>query len=228
MPLVIGDSAEALAGLLADHFLCRLQAAAFRRRTLRVALSGGHTPQGFYRELARRNAECPWSSMEIFFSDERAVGPDHPDSNYGMAFRTWLQAAPATAVIHRMEGERGAKEAAHAYRRLLPENEPLDLVLLGLGPDGHTASLFPADAGWRTPEPVLAVPAQGNHGARISLGLPTLVAARERWLIAQGADKIPALRDALAGGGHTPAAELMRKAPVTAWIDRALAQGLCP
>ena len=224
--LVVAHSPAALAELLAEHFLCRVQAAAFRGETIRVALSGGHTPEAFYQALARRRTECPWSALEIFFSDERAVGPDHPDSNYGMAYRAWLKDAPPGTIIHRIAGEQGAGRAARGYEALLA-GAPLDLALLGLGPDGHTASLFPDDTGWRTPEPVRAVPATLARIARISLGMPVLMAARERWLIAQGPDKVLALREALSANADTPAATLLRQAPVTLWVDQILAQGLC-
>ncbi|MDA8391145.1 MAG: 6-phosphogluconolactonase [Gammaproteobacteria bacterium] len=226
--LIVADTPGALAEMLAQHLLCRLQAAAFRGQILRVALSGGHTPEAFYRALGARNADCPWPSVEIFFSDERAVPPDHADSNYRMAYEAWLKQAPRGAVIHRIRGEEGAAQAARHYQAVIGAAGPLDLILLGLGPDGHTASLFPTDPAWQSPDPVLAIPAHGNRTGRVSLGLSTLAAGRERWLIAQGAAKIAALRTALSAEGRTPAAELVRRAPVTLWADRTLAQGLCP
>ncbi|MDA8360386.1 MAG: 6-phosphogluconolactonase [Gammaproteobacteria bacterium] len=226
--LVVADTPEGLAQMLAQHLLCRLQAAAFRGETLRVALSGGRTPEAFYRILGTHSADCPWSSLEIFFSDERAVPPDHADSNYGMAYEAWLKTAASNTVIHRIRGEEGAEQAAREYQAVIRAAGTLDLILLGLGSDGHTASLFPTDPAWQAPDPVLAIPANGDRIGRVSLGLSTLAAGRERWLIAQGADKIAALRGALAADGRTPIAELMRRAPVTAWVDRTLAQGLCP
>src|SRR5690606_37380083 len=119
-----------------------------------IALTGGNTPRPLYARLAEpvEPAIVDWSRVKVFFGDERTVAPDHPDSNYGMARNAWLgHGAVPEANIHRMEGEADPAAAAASYaatlRRELPEDAAglprLDLVLLGMGDDGHVASLFP-------------------------------------------------------------------------------------
>src|SRR5262245_27482506 len=109
-----------------------------------LALSGGRTPRLTNERLAQRS-DLPWSAVDLFFSDERGVPPDHPDSNYGMTRRTLLDRLPPPGPrVVRMEAERADREsAARDYERRLPGR--LDVLVLGMGLDGHTASLFPGD-----------------------------------------------------------------------------------
>src|SRR5689334_4557551 len=115
--------------------------AAAERGACSVALSGGNSPRAFLQELAKR--PLPWEQVRFFFVDERCVPPDHPDSNYRMAREALFEPARIDpARIHRMEGERADRDAAaRDYEALLPA--VLDVVFLGIGEDGHTASLFP-------------------------------------------------------------------------------------
>ena len=168
-----------------------------------LALAGGSTPRGLYERLVK--APLPWAEIDVFFSDERCVPPDHPDSNYGMAQRALLGKVPAR--VHRMCGE--ACEA-EAYERLLRERvagDPpsLDVVLLGLGADGHTASLFSGDAALEERERlVLRVErpdATPGGGVRLTLTLPVLNAAREAIFLVAGAGKREALSQLRAGEG---------------------------
>src|SRR5262249_48722632 len=111
------------------------------RRPRTVALAGGTTPRAIY--LAMAAAPLPWAEMHVYFGHERAAPPDDPESNYRMARETLLARAPIPPEnVHRMEAERADLEAAaEEYGRRLPD--ALDLVILGMGEDGHTASLFP-------------------------------------------------------------------------------------
>jgi 6-phosphogluconolactonase len=114
-----------------------------------VALSGGHTPQGMFELLTREpyRSQVAWEHVEVYFGDERCVPPDSDQSNYRMAHESLLKNVPIPAEnIHRIRGEIDPQDAAKEYGQLLEEkfaDEGLDLVLLGMGPDGHTASLFP-------------------------------------------------------------------------------------
>jgi 6-phosphogluconolactonase len=115
-----------------------------------MALSGGSTPKLLYEALSADpyRAQIDWSKIEVYFSDERCVPPDHPDSNYRMASQALLSRVPIPAgQVHRMRGEIDPNEAAKEYGLMLKErfgDGGLDLTLLGMGDDGHTASLFPA------------------------------------------------------------------------------------
>lgn len=227
----LADDPQSLAHGLADRLLLEAQAAQGRGRRLAIALSGGSTPARFYEELAQRSAHIPWSILDIYFSDERAVPPDHPDSNFGRAHALWLRHAPPGTAIYRILGEQGAQQAAAHYEQVLASHTRpapfFDIVFLGLGPDGHTASLFPG-MDLSAKGSVVAVPATAGRSARISLSLSALVAARTRIVLAQGAAKAEPLRHSLKRDAATPIAALLRQAPVEWWLDRAAAQGLCP
>ena len=177
------------------------------RRVLRsrdhcsLALSGGETPGPVYRGLA---AELPeresWSRVEIYFADERCVPPGDPASNYRMAKETLLDLLPAApARVHRMEGERSDRDAAaRAYEALLPER--LDLLVLGLGADGHIASLFPRSPSLaESRRRVLAVTAPKPPPERLTVTPPVIRAARLTIGLVAGAGKAEALARALDG-----------------------------
>ena len=113
-----------------------------RRGRFTIVLAGGNTPQGVYRML--RDADTDWSCWQVYFGDERCVPTGDPERNSRMAAEAWLDhvAIPENQV-HALPAERGAQAAAHAYAKTLRNVDDFDLVLLGLGEDGHTASLFP-------------------------------------------------------------------------------------
>jgi 6-phosphogluconolactonase len=169
------------------------------------ALSGGSTPRRAYELAAERDVD--WSAATAWFGDERCVPPEHADSNFGMAQEALLARLPEERRPRtmRIEGERGHDAAAAAYDALLRGelgNHPrLDLVLLGLGPDGHTASLFPGkpavDEHRRL---VTGVPEPGldPQVPRVTLTLPVLNAAREVVFLVSGADKAHAVARAFA------------------------------
>lgn len=162
-----------------------------------LVLAGGTTPGACHRELA--GMDVAWGRVTILFGDERCVRPDDPESNYRMARQTLLDHVhPAT--VHRMAGELGPEEAAGAYDAIVGGLQPLDVVLLGVGEDGHTASLFPGHralqaGGW-------AVPVRGAPKPppeRVSLTLPALRGARTVLVLATGAGKAEAVAMARAG-----------------------------
>jgi 6-phosphogluconolactonase len=178
-----------------------------------VALSGGSTPGPLYRLWAREyRGSLRWGSVRMFQVDERCVPPDDDASNWKMLQETLLSAIPE-AHAWRMEAERDG--AAQAYETVLREHVPageagiprLDLVLLGMGFDGHTASLFPGTAPLEERER-LVVPndAPQLDIPRITLTYPVLEAAARRWFLVTGCDKAPAV--AMADSGHNPAGKL--------------------
>ncbi len=173
-----------------------------------LALSGGETPRPVYERLARDPfaLRISWRDVQVYFGDERAVPPRDAASNYGMAAATLLGRVPIPAAnVHRMEAERADRdEAAREYERLLPAR--LDLLLLGMGPDGHTASLFPlSPALAERRRRVVAVtgptsPTPSPATARLTITPPVIAAARRVAVLVVGADKAATVACALQGG----------------------------
>ncbi len=188
-----------VAAAAAERFL------ALQPRT--VAFAGGSTPRRLYERLAQ--SDFPWAETEVFFSDERCVPPDHPASNYGMAREALL--SKVRARVHRIRGETCDARAyegelSDVFGPGLPE---FDLVLLGLGEDGHTASLFPEDPALdATSERVVRV--ERPDYARLTLTLPVLSVARVALFLVSGASKREALRRLLAHD-DIPAAHVAAK-----------------
>jgi 6-phosphogluconolactonase len=204
----ISESAETMSRAAAERFVRVTTVAARARGRCAVVLSGGSTPGSVYRALAQEPhlTRVPWHRIEFFWSDERHVPPDHPDSNYRAAMEAMLSKVPVAATqIHRMRGEMAeAERAALEYEDAISavvSGVPVprfDLILLGLGTDGHTASLFPGTPAlderrrWCTANWVSAL-----NAYRITLTLPVLNAAREIMFIVSGAEKAPIVREAL-------------------------------
>jgi 6-phosphogluconolactonase len=164
-----------------------------------VALAGGSTPRALYEALAGDHADHPWEELEVFFSDERCVRPDHPDSNYLMAEEALLSRLPPPGPrVHRMPGDScDAAGYERELRAVLGDRPVLDLVILGLGEDGHTASLFPGDPALEEAERLVARVDRPDH-ARLTLTLPVLSAARMAMFLVAGEAKRSALRRLLA------------------------------
>jgi 6-phosphogluconolactonase len=146
-------SAAAVAEAAAQFFVQRAQEAIAARGRFTVALSGGSTPKAMFTLLAQGPfaEQVDWANVHVFWSDERTVPPDHNDSNYKMAAEALLQRVPLNpARVHRMQGELDPSQAAALYedvvRREMGNVPRFDLILLGMGDDGHTASLFPGTA----------------------------------------------------------------------------------
>jgi 6-phosphogluconolactonase len=183
-----------------------------------VALAGGSTPRAAYERAA--GAEVDWSRATLWFGDERCVAPDDPRSNYAMVREALLErlAGPAPRV-RRVEGELGPDEAARRYdaalRELLGEPPRLDLVLLGVGSDGHCASLFPGRPELEELErSAVGVPQAGLEPwvPRVTLTLSALNAGREVVVLATGAAKADAVARAF-GPSPDPALPVARVRP---------------
>lgn len=160
-----------------------------------VALSGGSTPKALYERLA--TAHYPWASTNLFFGDERCVPPDDPDSNFRMANEAFLSVVPAR--VHRMHGEDCDAEgyAIDLARTFGPGIPQFDLVLQGLGPDGHTASLFPGDPALNEREKTVLRVERPDH-SRLTLTLPVLCAAKVAIFLVVGEGKRNMLAQLLA------------------------------
>jgi len=164
-----------------------------------VALAGGNTPRAMHESLACSSA-VPWLALHVFFGDERAVPPEHADSNYRMAKESLLDRVPIPpSQVHRMQGEDPDREAAaRAYEALLPDS--IDVLVLGIGEDGHTASLFPGSAALRESERrVLPVVSPKPPPERLTITPPVILAARHRIVLASGASKADAIARGLDG-----------------------------
>lgn len=195
--LQICRDAAGVAQAVADLFLAVGQTAICDRGEFNVALSGGNTPRAAYALLGQEPARSSlsWADVHVYFGDERCVPPEDEQSNYRMAQKAFLTSvAIPPANVHRMRGELDPAEAADEYAKLLRTNlgdQPrLDLVLLGLGPDGHTASLFPG-----TPPDtdndklVRAVYAESQAMWRITMTPKVLNAGRVVAFALEGAEK---------------------------------------
>lgn len=196
------------------------------RETASVVLSGGNTPKRLYELLAGAplRERLDWSRVHFFWSDERCVGPEDPQSNYGMAWRTLLSKIDVPADhIHRIRAESGdAERAAAEYeteiRNLLPGEPSLDLVLLGMGEDGHTASLFPGTA-WDESRLVIAnyVPRLG--ACRISMTPRLLNTAKTVVFLVAGNEKARAvLRVINQPGSDLPVAGIRPRNGRLVWL----------
>ena len=229
--ITVHPDAAALAQAAAVRFAAL--AARAERVPFTVALAGGSTPRALYERLATPPLapRIPWDRLELFFGDERAVGPDHTDSNYRMAREALLAHVPVTA--HPMAAERGDAEA---YAALLATRVParrdgqpaLDLILLGMGEDGHTASLFPGTAALaETARPVVMndVPQLGTR--RMTVTFPVINAADRVWILVTGASKSALVAHALAGGQAATDLPVQRVRPSAGelvwWLDAAAA-----
>jgi 6-phosphogluconolactonase len=192
--------AEIIRAAVADHGYCTL------------ALAGGSTPKPLYSGLAQQ--DLPWESIYIFWGDERYVPVDHPDSNAGMAKAAWLDQVPipadqifvtpttavdpATAASHY---EATLKQVLGRLQDLLPEAVPrFDLILLGMGDDGHTASLFPHTAALTVGDRLITVGYRGSD-PRITFTVPLINHSQQVLFLVAGADKQTALAQVFAAEG---------------------------
>jgi 6-phosphogluconolactonase len=186
-----------------------------------LALAGGNTPRRVYEELSA--LALAWNRVDVFFGDERCVPPDHPDSNFRMAREALLDRVHARCV-YRMQGEREDPEAAACdYAALLPD--ALDVVILGMGEDGHTASLIPAHD-WSRPSgrKVIAVADFPKPPPlRLSITPDTIWAARSRLVLATGVGKALQVRRALQGDAQPALYPVHTVRDATWLIDRAAA-----
>jgi 6-phosphogluconolactonase len=234
--LLVTDDPDALARTAADHLLTW---ATETTGEVRIALSGGSTPRRTYQELAspRLIGRFPWSRVHWFWGDERFVPPDHAESNFRMAREAMLDAAPVPpANIHPIptvgiSAEQAAAQYDEELRRaygsasLVPGRPLFDVCLLGLGDDGHTASLIPGEPALAERDRWVAVVAHGRPETRITLTYPAIDASRHIAFLVSGAGKRDVLRAVLAGGSTVPAAQLAPQGDLLFIADRAAASG---
>ncbi len=232
----------ALARAAAEEVARRAEEAVAARGAFTRALAGGSTPRALYRLLADPRepyrARIRWPAVHAFFGDERAVPADSPDSNARMAREALLDHVPL-ASVHRIPGELGAEAAADRCEADLRAHfgevpfPRFDLVLLGLGGDGHTASLFPGSPAlgerqrWAVAGPAGLPP----RVPRVTLTLPVLDAARAALFLVAGADKATALRRLVrpaAGEEPIPAARVRPQGALLVLADESAAAGLGP
>ncbi len=212
--ITVFESLEALSHEAARCLVVAAREAVICTGRAAVALSGGHTPQPLYQMLASEQyrAAVPWEEIDWFWSDERAVSPDSEQSNFRLAHEVMLARAPVPpARVHRMPADsEDLDRAARHYEALVREQVPdlaFDLLILGVGDDGHTASLFPGQPALDETER-LVIPVEGPASLevrkRLTFTFPLINLARSVLVLASGPSKRPVLEAIQAGG---PAAE---------------------
>jgi 6-phosphogluconolactonase len=228
--LTVAGDEDAAARTCAERMMAAILSARSHRGVAHVALAGGRTPALTYRLLARLMPD--WQDVHLWLGDERAVSAENPDSNHGLVARTLLaRALDPPPCLHAVTGVgEDPAAAAVAYeaqlRAALPDEDPprLDFALLGLGEDGHTASLFPEDPVLEESERLCVA----VHGAkppfgRVTLTLPVLRAARRLVVLASGTGKAWAVGAMLAGPSPRVPASLLADANVELIVDFAAA-----
>jgi len=207
------EDAARLSHAAAQHFVDGAQAAVAARGRARVAISGGSTPKATFALLADAaqpyRAQMPWEKLEIYWVDERCVPPDHPDSNYRMTRETLLDKVPVPpSQVFRIEGELEPEAAAARYESVIRQQFRLegaqgpvfDVLALGMGDDGHTASLFPhTQALHELGRIVVANHVPQKQTWRITLTWPVIVQARDLFFLIAGQDKAEPLGRVLQG-----------------------------
>ena len=247
LEIIFAPDAAEVSRRAADLFVQATRQAAARYRTFTVALSGGSTPRGLYELLAQEayRVQVPWELVHVFWADDRCVPPDHPDSNYRLAHDTLLAHVPLPETnihpVHTATGDCAAAAADYAQELITffnlqaGELPHFDLVLLGVGDDGHTASLFPdrpaleelAALAVATPPGRLPPPVD-----RVTLTLPVLNAAQHAVFLVSGTGKAAVVRRILAApdtaeGAPLPAQRVRPTDGRVTWImDKAAGEAL--
>jgi 6-phosphogluconolactonase len=198
------------------------------RGIFRVSLSGGHTPVPIYQQWAAKAGDLPWDRVQVTFGDERCVPPDDEQSNYRMARQSLLDTVPIpSGNIFRIQGELPPEQAAADYDARLAQiasglGEPRyrhDLLLLGMGPDGHTASLFPGtEALNEQTRNVVQNFVPKFDTFRITFTYPLINAARHVCFLVEGDDKKPIVEKILAGDTEYPAARVQPTDGRLTWL----------
>jgi 6-phosphogluconolactonase len=223
----------------ADHIADAARRAVAQRGVFSLCLSGGDTPAGTYVELATGHRSIPWEHVHVFWGDERCIPRERRDNHHTMAQRLMLSCVPIPASnVHRARGEAADPAVAAAeYEATLrgffgdPAVLPtFDLVLLGMGEDGHVASLFPGSPGlsertrWVVDHDIVK---RGEPAHRLTLTVPALAVAREVMLLVAGELKAQMLADVLEHGADVPAREVTKRCSEVVWmVDREAAGAL--
>jgi 6-phosphogluconolactonase len=219
----------------AQEIVCaELQSAIAQRNQFTLALSGGSTPKPLYESLSRQ--ELPWDKVHIFWGDERYVAPDHPDSNEGMARRAWIDhiSIPANHIHSIPTQTSDPAESARLYEQQLynffgdHEIPALDLILLGLGDDGHTASLFPRTDVLNVCDHLIGVGYRGQD-PRITFTIALINRARCVLFLVAGQNKRPALKAIFSDNANSfdyPARFIRPEGKLIWLLDESAAEGL--
>lgn len=226
---VVAPDSASLAACAAEWLTARIAA---KKGVFRLVLSGGSTPRALYTQLGAQS-QIDWARIELFWGDERFVPYDDPESNFRMARETLLSnIAIPPANIHPMPIDGDPAETAHRYEVLLKniygretlESRPLfDVVLLGLGSDGHTASLLPGEPVLEEREKWVAAVTHGRAEPRITLTYPAIESSAAIAFLVTGADKAQTVRAARAGDVRLPAARINPQGKVVWFLDSAAA-----
>lgn len=199
-----------------------------------LCLSGGSTPKRLYERLARTpySQQFPWATTHVWFGDERFVPPDHKDSNFRMASEALLSLVPIpTENVHRVDTLRpDADDSADDYDKALrsfygsssldPQRPVFDVNLMGLGPDGHTASLIPGEPVLEERRKWVAAVAHGRPEARVTLTYPVLESSGIVAFLVTGREKMAMMQEVRSGGSSVPAARLRTTGEVHWFADR--------
>ena len=250
MPRPVQITAQVIPGVAevtaagAELFTRAAEHAVAARGHARIAISGGSTPKAVFALLADPQqpylARVPWAKLQLFWVDERCVGPEDPESNYGMTKKAMLDAVPLPAEqVHRMEGELDPEDGAARYESEIrntfklegAETPTFDLIILGLGPDGHTASLFPHTEGLdNMTNIVIANHVPQKDTWRLTLTWPVITQGREVAFLIEGEEKAEMVKTVWAGtyDPETWPAQLIRPASgtLTLLLDATAASAL--
>lgn len=212
------DDADEVAEAACLRILVTARQAIAEGDDFRLVLAGGSTPRQVYTRLA--GAEADWAHWQIYFGDERCLPADHPDRNSVMATGAWLGQVPIPAAnVHVIPAELGAEQGARAYRELMDRTPSFDLVLLGLGEDGHTASLFPGQEHPWDQSVVAVHDAPKPPPDRVSLGIGRLLDSRQLLFLVTGRGKADAVR-AWRQGKNLPVTRISAQRSVSVFLDR--------
>jgi 6-phosphogluconolactonase len=240
--IIVCQDIEELNRKAAERFIALAADAVSRSGRFTVALSGGSTPKGLYASLAtpEYRHRIDWSRVHLFWGDERCVPADHPESNFRMVQESLLSRIQIPSEnVHRMMGEKEPEQARQEYEehlkqffRLPPGEVPrFDLILLGLGEDGHTASLFPGSAALNENQRLVAtVYVEKLKAQRLTLTLPVINAAAQIIFLVAGQSKsaiVKKLFGADSDGCELPATKVRPANGIVAWlITQDAARGL--
>lgn len=227
--LIVANTTEEFIHTAAGAIAATITQAIAQQGEASIVLSGGTTPRAVFEALVKEHHDLLWSKVHFFFGDERSVPPDHTDSNYRMAKESLFDPlAIDPATIHRIEAELPAAEAAQRYNNMVAQylrtHKNFDLLLLGIGDDGHTASLFPSTTALQEEnEFVVANHVEKLKTDRITLTYKALEHSNAIYFLITGKAKQPALQRILSGDTILPATRVMQFAnvSVTIFADRA-------